>query len=237
VAEGVRQHEKYGVLRTWTEEEDRILRELYPTTDTEELAQRLGRSRHAVNRRAASLGIRKDPEFVRLVKTLSWRKGKKKEMLWTKEEEEELRRLYLEEGLPVEEIARRLNRTESAIRNRVRFLGIYRSGAHPNEVGDRGEVLAEEYFKERGWKVLKKGTRVASYDFIVEADGIRFAVNVKNSSTGNVAISTRNLRRLAECSEGRPAFLVFDERENVYFVPIAFIDFRTRDFAVGENKV
>ena len=236
MVDDMRQHKKYGILRPWTEEEDRILKELYPTTDTEELAQRLGRSRHAINKRAADLGIKKDPEFVRLVRKLSWRKGKKKEMLWTKEEDEKLCHLYLEEELSVEEIAKKLNRTESAIRNRVRFLGIYRSGNHPNEVGDEGEALAEEYFKERGWKILKKGTRVASYDFVVEANGVRFVVNVKNSSTGNVAISTCNLRRLAESGEGRPAFLVFDELGNVYFMLIAFVDFRTRDFGVGKNE-
>jgi Holliday junction resolvase len=218
----------------WTNEDDRVLRELYPVTETRELAQMLGRTEDAVNARASFLGIKKDPVFLKKIRTLAWRRGEKLGKLWKKEEDDLLRRLYLEEYLPVEEIAKKLNRTVSAIQNRVRILRIYRAGDEANETGDEGEKLAEEYFKEKGWKVLKKGGAITPYDYIVDINGTNFALNVKYSASGNVALDTHNIARLIT-SGGKPAFLIIDKLQNVYLMPITYVDFRTQNLNI-ENK-
>jgi len=49
-------------MTRWTEAEITLLRERYPDTDTNELADLLGRARHAVVSKAAKLGIAKSPE-------------------------------------------------------------------------------------------------------------------------------------------------------------------------------
>lgn len=214
-------------MRPWTEEEERKLRELYPVTDANELANLLMRTRDAVVARASSLGLKKDSAFLHQIRTLAWRKGKKEERRWKESEDEELRRLYLQEYLSVEEIATKLNRTVSAIRNRVRFLGIYRAGDQRNEVGDEGEKLAEEYFGEKGWEILKKGNPITPYDFIVNINGVAFAINVKYAHAGDFGISIQNILRLIS-EKYKPAFLIIDQSKNVYFMPISWVDFRQR---------
>lgn len=51
--------------RRWTTEDDRILRELFPTNPTRIAAERLGRSTQATSQRASLLGLEKDPEYLR----------------------------------------------------------------------------------------------------------------------------------------------------------------------------
>jgi hypothetical protein len=43
----------------WTEEEERLMRELYPTTDNATLSRRLGRSVSAVENKASRIGLKK----------------------------------------------------------------------------------------------------------------------------------------------------------------------------------
>lgn len=43
----------------WTEEEESLMRELYPTTDNAALSRRLGRSVGAVENKASRMGLRK----------------------------------------------------------------------------------------------------------------------------------------------------------------------------------
>lgn len=47
----------------WTEAEDKLLAELYPTLNSWDVAARLGRSRHAVRIRANLLGLKKTAEI------------------------------------------------------------------------------------------------------------------------------------------------------------------------------
>lgn len=53
--------------RRWTEQDDLMIRQLYPNTDTAELAAKLGRTPDAVTRRAYLLKVQKDPEFTKEV--------------------------------------------------------------------------------------------------------------------------------------------------------------------------
>lgn len=53
-----------NVPRHFTPEEDEILRQLYPDTDTKVIAQRLGRNTEALYDRAAILGLRKTREYI-----------------------------------------------------------------------------------------------------------------------------------------------------------------------------
>lgn len=50
---------------TWTEGQDRLLRELYPEHTNGTIAVRLGKPRHAVEKRAQELRLRKPEGFVR----------------------------------------------------------------------------------------------------------------------------------------------------------------------------
>ena len=49
----------------YTAEEDELLRKLYPTTRARELADMLGRHERSIVTRAFTLGLHKDPEFMR----------------------------------------------------------------------------------------------------------------------------------------------------------------------------
>lgn len=56
--------------RKWTEDEMRVLRELYPHTRTEEICKILNRSPSSVYGRANAHGIRKSPEFIEYLLSL-----------------------------------------------------------------------------------------------------------------------------------------------------------------------
>lgn len=55
--------------RHWTIEEDRALKELYPNTETAEVAKFFSRPIRAVHNRAASIGLRKTHSFIRQLNT------------------------------------------------------------------------------------------------------------------------------------------------------------------------
>lgn len=99
--------------RPWTKEEEKILRELYPSAGPAACATRLGRSRNAVRVRAQKLGLQRSHTVGR---------GRP----WTPQEEEYLRRYY--RRLPAREIAAELGRTTSAVHTRARRLDLARPG-------------------------------------------------------------------------------------------------------------
>lgn len=59
----------------WTEEQLRVVRELYAGTATRKLAERIGRGVGSVHRKAAELGLRKSAEFLRSAESGILRKG------------------------------------------------------------------------------------------------------------------------------------------------------------------
>jgi hypothetical protein len=52
-------------MRYWTEEEEALLRRIYPERDTASVAGELGRSAAGVSQRAHGLGVTKSPEYIR----------------------------------------------------------------------------------------------------------------------------------------------------------------------------
>lgn len=58
-----------GILaprKPWTEADMEVMRRLFPTTVTRELAAMLGRTSHVVSARAKKMGLKKTPEHIRL---------------------------------------------------------------------------------------------------------------------------------------------------------------------------
>lgn len=91
-------------FREWTPEEVAILRERYPTTEAEEMARILDRSKTAVYRKATVLGL-----------NLKRRK-------WTRADDNLLRFGWGEKGLNA--IAKELGRTALTVYHRARQLGL-----------------------------------------------------------------------------------------------------------------
>jgi hypothetical protein len=59
---GYKPRQRNGDGRLWSQKEDAILKKLYPTAWTRDLAARLGRTKGSVFSRAGVLGLKKDPE-------------------------------------------------------------------------------------------------------------------------------------------------------------------------------
>lgn len=98
--------------RRWSEEEDGLLRMMYPSSSPDVLMAALtNRSWKAITLRAQRLDLRR-------VKSSSnrWQK-------WTREEDKQLSQLY-RDGIKYEEIARVLRRSETSVATRVRDRGL-----------------------------------------------------------------------------------------------------------------
>lgn len=87
----------------WSEREEELLAELFPTTPNEEISERIGRSLDAIANKARKMGLRK-MEF------------------WSEDEDELLKKLYKE--LSYEQLTHRLERTTGAIQIRITTLGM-----------------------------------------------------------------------------------------------------------------
>lgn len=61
--------------RPWTVEEDRAVRERYPTTHTRTLALEIGRTEKAVYQRAVNLGLLKSPDYLASDEAARFRRG------------------------------------------------------------------------------------------------------------------------------------------------------------------
>lgn len=103
----------YRDLRPWSEEDDRMLRELYGTMPYAQVAERLGRSVASVTGHAAFLGI---------AHSRTWEP-------WEPKEDKLLRSLYGQ--MPNVEVARRMNRSEDAVIIRAGKLGLTRGITPP----------------------------------------------------------------------------------------------------------
>jgi hypothetical protein len=118
-------------LDAWTQAEDDLLRELWPTyLRQEEISERIGRSRNACKRRAAVLHITGTrPRGPAPGKSAPPPKADKtarnRGTAWTAEEDQRLRRL-LRDGMSMERVAPLIGRSESSIDNRAKFLGMAR---------------------------------------------------------------------------------------------------------------
>ena len=96
------------LAKPWTAEEISLLKELYPTSPINELAQRLGRTEASVKHRAYSLGVKRK----------NWC-----DRLWTAEEVKMLRDLY-PNCKSTREIARKIGRPWGSVRQIASNLGI-----------------------------------------------------------------------------------------------------------------
>ena len=107
------------LAKPWTAEEIALLKELYPTSPIDELAQRLGRTAASVKHRAYSLGVKRK----------SWR-----DRLWTAEELKMLRELY-PNCKSTREIARKIGRPWGSVRQIASNLGISKIN-RPRDYGE-----------------------------------------------------------------------------------------------------
>lgn len=69
---------KTAIYNYWTEDDLEILTELYPSTETNELANRFGRSTGSVKTKARQLGLRKSQSYLRAIKSRPRKRRKKK---------------------------------------------------------------------------------------------------------------------------------------------------------------
>jgi len=98
--------------RAWSDAEHGRLRELYPITDTRELAKVFGRTHKAVASRAKVLGIQKA-------------EGHGAKVVWTKQRDAILRKRYPDEFAPA--VAKALGLPVSSVYNRAFRLGVTKS--------------------------------------------------------------------------------------------------------------
>lgn len=98
------------VVRFWTEEEDNLLKEMYPNLDMSypEMTERLpGRTRVAIKSRAKVLGVQR--------------------LAWTKDELDFLKRVYEDLNYTTVEIADALNKTTAAVTSKAMRLKLTRN--------------------------------------------------------------------------------------------------------------
>ncbi len=122
--------------RVWTLEEDILIRKLYPTIRTKDLAARLNRNAKAVRGRATVLGIRKDPKFSPFAKKDAW----------TVQDTEKLRRLR-QQGRTMAQIAEAIGRTVSSVGHQIEKLGLPRKSMPKSWSREDEEYLVQHYHK------------------------------------------------------------------------------------------
>lgn len=117
----------------WSDNEEKSLQALFPTTPNEEIAETLGRSLNAVLMKSRKLGLRK-MEF------------------WSKDEDELLKKLY--KNLSYKQLAQRLERTKSAVQIRVITLGL--ECKVENWTEDEMNFLKKSYRRMTYYKIGEK---------------------------------------------------------------------------------
>jgi hypothetical protein len=90
---------------SWTEEEIKLLKQLYPKGKTKKVAEQLGRPFTAVRQKAYDLGI----------KTHTYN-------YWTEEQLKQLRKLYSKTS--IRDLAKRFKRSEGSVRIKAAQLGL-----------------------------------------------------------------------------------------------------------------
>ena len=206
--------------RAWTKQEVEMLKKLYPTNSTRDLVDIFKRSYNSILGKAKSLGLKKDPAFLRetLLKAQK-RACETRKDSWTKSDLEKLKEMY-ESGLSIREIARILGRGEAATRVRASKLGLRRALDEANKNGRLGEKIAEDIIKHKGWKIIEKGTPNSPFDFIVEINRKRFILNVKYSPQGFTVTKT-NLERMFKL--GQPAIMYLTDDGRCFFMEVSRI--------------
>ncbi|HVZ40296.1 MAG TPA: hypothetical protein VHI13_13535 [Candidatus Kapabacteria bacterium] len=94
----------------WTPAEDAFLRKHYPTMRAMDIAKHLGRSAQSIQYRTRKLGIPATAAYTA------------REVHWTAHDESMVRKLY--GRIPMNELSKRLGRTEKAIQGRAGLLGL-----------------------------------------------------------------------------------------------------------------
>ncbi len=201
--------------KRWTQDEDEFLKRHYEKDPHKEIAKKLGRTVKAVRRRVGMLGIKKvdihSRGFVRRV--------------WTAEEEDLLLKLY--PTTSIAEIARRLKRSYHSIWIKAQRLGVNRKTEHVWKGGNpapnnEGERKAEIFLKERGWKIIERGTSNTPYDFVIEKGNKKYSINVKFQGYLFSVLRT-NLKRLEQC-ENPALLLITKEEDEIYLLPIQHLN-------------
>jgi len=138
--------------KRWQVEEDNLLGMLWPSSSWEAITAALPeRTPAAINQKASRLKLKRQ-----------WtRKPPDIAQLWTEEDERQLSELYTK-GVGVSEIARRLGRTERAIKGRASLVGISRpKGFYPRKVkavweAENIKVMEESTCRYHPMQLLRK---------------------------------------------------------------------------------
>jgi len=211
-----------GVKRwkLWGKDEIEQLRKLYPTHSAIELSKIFGRTPAVIRHKARSLGLGKTKEFLRQLGVKA-SYARKKLRRWSLEDESKLKELWLKMSL--KQLSKVLGRSKQAIWQKAQRLGLSSrgkariSGSSIVRKGALGERIAEGMFNELGYQVVKRGSSMTEFDFLVDKDGELYALNVKYGKWA--ALSSRNLRRLVGKHE-KSAILYITHNKECFFLPI-----------------
>ena len=103
---------------SWTKEDIKLLKRLYPHGNTRKIAKRLGRPLTAVRQKAYDIGL----------KTSIYQ-------YWSKEDLLELAKLY--PHTPTSELAERLSRSAGSIKTKARELGLKKTEDYMKQIKSR----------------------------------------------------------------------------------------------------
>lgn len=199
--------------KKWTNEEENLLKKEYVTVLNKVLVKKLGRSINSIQKRAGILNLHKTPEFMReYLKTtiqMAYDAKVKRKMIkpWSKEDDNTLRKLC-DGSLLISQIAKRIDRSWGSVHNRIRKLGLSTRNI-PKLSGKEGEKLAELFFKEKKWEIIERGGNNKPFDFIVELNGKRYAIDVKH---GSIVISRDTFMRFVALPYEHAIFYVTPEK-------------------------
>lgn len=132
----------------WRAEEVRLLQENFATTDTRQLAEKLGRPLSAVRQKAYTLGLKTD----------------NRPRPWSGEETKLLRKLY--PNMSSRDIACRIGRSASSVSQRAVMLGFEKSQEYLESLGRTGEVkpwTARDIELVKKMYPIMKASEVADY--------------------------------------------------------------------------
>lgn len=105
----------------WTEQEEDMLRQLYPNHSNKEIAQLLGKTKASIDKKGAQLGLRKSKEYRTKV---SRDNNKNKDYVWSESELQTLFALYNHKTY--KEIGKILNRSQSSIAHKAKQLNLHK---------------------------------------------------------------------------------------------------------------
>lgn len=100
--------------KPWTEAEIKLLKKLYPSSKTNDLAERLDKALYVVAYKARCLGLKKEEGH----------------LLWTKKEIGVLKQMFPNYRFSIEDIADRIGRGIKAVRTKANQIGL-RRGRRP----------------------------------------------------------------------------------------------------------